>query len=123
MDWLARDFIDHGWDVKRLIKQLVMSRTYRQSSVASPDVLEIDPENELYARAPSYRWPAEMLRDQALSVSNLLVSKIGGPPAKPYELEVSFKPMKPDDGEGLYRRSVYTFWKRTGPAPAMNRRS
>ena len=119
LDWLARDFVDSGWDMKRLIKQIAMSRTYRQSSVASAELLERDPENTLYARAPSYRWPAEMLRDQALAVSGLLVSKVGGPPAKPYELEVSFKPIKPDKGEGLYRRSVYTFWKRTGPAPIM----
>jgi len=119
LDWLARDFVDSGWDIKRLMKQIAMSQTYRQSSVVPADLLERDPENTLYARAPSYRWPAEMLRDQALAVSSLLVSKVGGPPAKPYELEVSFKPIKPDEGEGLYRRSVYTFWKRTGPAPIM----
>ena len=119
LDWLARDFIESGWDVKRLIKQIAMSRTYRQSSNATPELLEADPENTLYARAPSFRWPAEMLRDQALSVSGLLVDRLGGAPAKPYELAVSFKPMKTDQGDGLYRRSIYTFWKRTGPAPAM----
>ncbi len=119
LDWLARDFMEHGWDVKRLIRQIVMSKTYLQTSVASAEKMEQDPENRLYGRAPSYRLPAEMLRDQALAVSGLMVEKMGGPPVKPYDLEVSFKPMKPDDGEGLYRRSVYTFWKRTGPAPAM----
>jgi hypothetical protein len=119
LDWLARDFVSHGWDVKRLLKQLVMSATYRQSSVVSVELLARDPENRLWARAPSYRWPAEMLRDNALAVSGLLVNRIGGPPAKPYEVEVSFKPVDRDKGEGLYRRSVYTFWKRTGPAPVM----
>lgn len=119
LDWLASDFMEHGWDVKRLIRQIVMSKTYLQTSVASAEKMEQDPENRLYGRAPSYRLPAEMLRDQALAVSGLMVEKMGGPPVKPYDLEVSFKPMKPDDGEGLYRRSVYTFWKRTGPAPAM----
>ena len=119
LDWLARDFVKHNWDLKRLITQIVQSRTYRQSSQATSEQRELDPENRLYARAPSYRWPAEMLRDQALSTGGLLVEKQGGPPVKPYDLEVSFKPMKPDDGEGLYRRSLYTFWKRTGPAPVM----
>jgi hypothetical protein len=71
------------------------------------------------ARFPTYRMTAEMLRDNALAVSGRLVSKVGGPPAKPYELEASFKPSKRDQGDGLYRRSLYTYWKRTGPAPAM----
>ena len=119
LDRLARDFIDHGWDTKRLIAQLVQSRTYRQSSETPPRLLEMDPENRLYGRSPSYRWPAEMLRDQALHVSNLLVEKTGGPPVKPYDLKQSFKPMEADKGDGLYRRSLYTYWKRTGPSPAM----
>jgi hypothetical protein len=96
-----------------------MSQTYRQESRASADLLRLDPENRLLARAPSYRLPAEMLRDQALATSGLLVAKMGGPPAHPYELAESFKPSNPDEGEGLYRRSLYTYWKRTGPAPAM----
>lgn len=119
LDWLASDFVQHGWDVKRLIRQIVLSKTYLQTSVASAEKILQDPENRLYGRAPSYRLSAEMLRDQALSVSGLMVEELGGPPAKPYDLEESFKPLKPDDGDGLYRRSVYTFWKQTGPAPAM----
>lgn len=119
LDWLARDFLESGWDTKRMLKQIVLSRTYRQSSVASREMVDRDPENRLYGRAPSYRWPAEMLRDQALHAGGLLVEELGGPPAKPYELEVSFKPAKPDAGNGLYRRSVYTYWRRTGPAPVM----
>ena len=119
LDRLARDFIDHGWDTKRFVKQLVLSRTYRQVSDVSPEMQKKDPENRLYGRAPSYRWPAEMLRDQALAVSGLLVDKIGGPPVKPYDLKQSFKPMEADKGDGLYRRSLYTYWKRTGPSPAM----
>ena len=119
LDWLARDFIEHRWDVKRLQKRMVMSATYRQSSAASPSLLTRDPKNTLLARAPRYRWPAEMLRDNALAVSGLLVEKIGGPPARPYEVEVSFKPVKRDKGDGLHRRSLYTYWKRTAPAPVM----
>jgi hypothetical protein len=119
LDWLARDFMDHGWDVKRLLKQIVMSATYQQDSKADSELLQLDPENRLLARFPSYRLPAEMLRDNALAVSGLLVNKVGGPPARPYEVEASFKPVKRDKGEGLYRRSLYTYWKRTGPAPAM----
>jgi hypothetical protein len=119
LDWLARDFAAHGWNVKRLLKQLALSATYRQSSAASPEMMARDPENRLLARAPAYRLPAEMLRDNALAASGLLVHRIGGPPAKPYEVEVSFKPAKRDRGDGLYRRSLYTYWKRTGPAPVM----
>ncbi len=119
LDWLAVDFIEHGWDTKRLIKQIVMSATYRQSSSVTKEMLQADPENLFLARAPSYRLPAEMLRDNALATSGLLVQKSGGAPAKPYEVEVSFKPTKRAQGEGLYRRSLYTYWKRTGPAPVM----
>ncbi len=119
LDWLANDFMTHGWDVKRLIKQMVMSATYRQSSAVTPALLKRDPENRLLAHAPSYRLPAEMLRDNAIATAGLLVDKIGGAPAKPYEVEVSFKPVGRSKGEGLYRRSLYTYWKRTGPAPVM----
>lgn len=119
LDWLAADFVESVWDVKRLVKQIVMSATYRQSSRSSAEKMKADPENRLFARAPSYRLPAEMLRDNALAVSQLLVQKLGGPPAKPYEVEVSFKPTSRAKGEGLYRRSLYTYWKRTGPAPVM----
>ena len=119
LDWLAVDFVTHGWNVKRLVKQMVMSAAYRQSSASRPDLRNEDPGNLLLARAPSYRWPAEMIRDNALAVSGLLTTKVGGPPARPYELTVSFKPIKQDQGPGLYRRSLYTFWKRTAPAPVM----
>jgi hypothetical protein len=119
LDWLSRDFVNSKWDVKRLVKKIVMSATYRQSSDVSKELFQRDPENLLLARAPRYRLSAEMLRDNALSVSGLLVSKIGGPPARPYELTVSFKPVGHANGEGLYRRSVYTYWKRTAPAPVM----
>lgn len=119
LDWLAMDFVEHGWDVKRLMKQLVMSSVYRQSSQVSDELLERDPENELLGRAPSYRLTAEMLRDNVLAASGLLINKMGGAPVRPYELAASFKPVKPDGGEGLYRRSLYTYWKRTGPGPVM----
>ncbi|TWT52072.1 Planctomycete cytochrome C [Thalassoglobus neptunius] len=119
LDWLAVRFMDQGWDLQQLLKQIVLSATYRQSSQVRSDQMKIDPENLLLSRSPSYRMPAEMLRDNALAVSGLLVNRVGGPPAKPYEVAVSFKPAEPDTGEGLYRRSVYTYWKRTGPAPDM----
>lgn len=119
LDWLAHDFMTHNWDLKRLIKQIVTSATYRQSSAVTKSLLKQDPENLLLARFPSYRLPAEMIRDNAIATSGLLVNKIGGAPAKPYEVEVSFKPTTRSKGEGLYRRSVYTYWKRTGPAPVM----
>ena len=119
LDWLAVDFVKHGWDVKRLVKQLVMSKTYRLSSRITLEQLRQDPDNRWLARAPRYRWPAEMLRDNALAVSGSLVEKIGGPSVKPYEVAYSFKPVAHDKGEGLYRRSLYTYWKRTGPAPVM----
>ncbi|MFK7821544.1 MAG: DUF1553 domain-containing protein, partial [Planctomycetaceae bacterium] len=119
LDWLASDLMDHNWDIKRFLKQIVMSSTYQQDSTATDELLSRDPENRLLARFPSYRLPAEMLRDNALAVSSLLVDKVGGPPAKPYEVEASFKPAKRDKGDGLYRRSLYTYWKRTGPAPMM----
>jgi mono/diheme cytochrome c family protein len=116
LDWMAADFVENGWDVKRLLKQIVMSATYRQSSQVTDN---FDPENRLLGRGPSYRLPAEMLRDNALAASGLLAGGIGGPPARPYEIEESFKPAARDKGEGLYRRSLYTYWKRTAPAPVM----
>lgn len=119
LDWLAKQFIDSGWDLKSLIRTIVMSATYRQSSDIRPELITRDPQNRLLARAPRYRLSAEMIRDNALAVSGLLVKSVGGAPVKPYEVGVSFKPVSPDKGEGLYRRSLYTFWKRTGPAPVM----
>jgi hypothetical protein len=125
LDWLARDFTGHGWDVKRLLRTIALSATYRQSSQASPDLLARDPGNQLLARAPARRLTAEMLRDQALAVSGLLVEKMGGPSVKPYQpeglWEVAMGSPHYDRGKGpdLYRRSLYTFWKRTVPHPAM----
>ncbi|NNE93209.1 MAG: DUF1553 domain-containing protein [Verrucomicrobiales bacterium] len=119
LDWLARDFVNSGWDLRHLLKKMALSATYRQISNVSSDLRNRDPENIFLARSPSDGLSAEMLRDSALAISGLLSRKIGGPSVKPYDLAVSFKPIAPDKGEGLYRRSVYTFWKRTGPSPVM----
>ena len=119
LDWLASDFMENDWNVKRLLKQIVMSATYQQSSLTRPLLEASDPENNLLARSPRYRLTAEMIRDNALNTSGLMSDRMGGSGSKPYDLTESFKPMGQDKGEGLYRRSVYTFWKRTGPAPVM----
>jgi hypothetical protein len=119
LDWLAVDFVEHDWDVKHLLKMMVMSATYRQNSELTDDLQEIDPENQLLGRSAAFRLPAEMIRDNHLAASGLIVHKVGGPPVRPYEVAVSFKPVKHDQGDGLYRRSLYTFWKRTAPAPVM----
>jgi hypothetical protein len=126
LDWLATQFVDSGWDVKALQKLIVTSATYRQSSEASPELLQRDPENRLLARGPRFRLPAEMIRDQALSAAGLLVEKIGGPSVKPYQPEGLWKEISMQDmdyvqghGEDLYRRSLYTFWKRTIAPPEM----
>lgn len=123
LNWLAADFRDSDWDVKRLMKQLVMSHTYRQSSKVTPDLFETDPENRLLARAPRYRLPSWMLRDQALAISGLITEKRGGPSVNVYQPagiweEATFgkKTYKQDHGEALYRRSLYVFWRRiAGP--------
>jgi hypothetical protein len=126
LDWLARDFVSHGWDVKRALRQIALSATYRQSSRASPDLLARDPSNQLLARGPARRLTAEMLRDQALAVSGLLVEKVGGPSVNPYQPpglweEIAMGKPKYELGRGddLHRRSLYTFWKRTVPPPTM----
>jgi hypothetical protein len=127
LDWLARDFIAHGWDYKRACRQIVLSATYRQDSRASKEVRERDPENILLARGPVKRLSAEQLRDGALALGGLLSPKIGGPPVHPYQPEGSmwkalnnFLPeYKADTGEGLWRRSIYTFWRRTTTPPNM----
>jgi mono/diheme cytochrome c family protein len=124
LDWLATEFAGTGWDVKRLLKTLVMSATYRQSSRVTPELLARDPENRLLARSPRVRLPAEMIRDQALAASGLLVGGIGGPSVKPYQpkglwKELSGTDYEPDHGDKLWRRSLYTFWKRTSPQPTM----
>jgi len=119
LDELSARFIASGWDVKALLKEIVSSKTYQQDSSADSLEREKDPENRLLARGPRYRLPAEAIRDQALAASGLLVPKVGGPSVHPYDLAESFKPSKPSAGEGVYRRSLYTYWKRTGPSPAM----
>jgi hypothetical protein len=124
LDWLATEFIRTGWDMKALQKLIVTSATYRQSSKATPELVQRDPENRLLARGPRFRLPPEMVRDQALAAAGLLVEKIGGPSVKPYQpaglwKELGDEDYKQDSGEGLYRRSLYTFWKRTAPPPSM----
>ena len=123
LDWLATEFVRTGWDVKAMQKLIVTSATYRQSSKATPELLQKDPENRLLARAPRFRLPAEMIRDQALAVSGLLVERIGGPSVKPYQpaglwKELSGQDYVQDTGEKLYRRSLYTYWKRSSPPPS-----
>ena len=123
LDWLSAEFRQSGWDVKRLHRMIVNSATYRQSSKMTPAHRETDPENRLLARGPRYRLPSWMLRDQALAASGLLVDRTGGPSVKPYQpeniwREATFgkKKYTPDEGEKLYRRSLYTFWRRiVGP--------
>ena len=126
LDWLATEFIDSGWDIKAMQKLIVMSSAYRQSSRVTNELLERDPENRLIARGPRYRLNGQSIRDQALAVSGLLVERIGGPPVMPYQPEglwdeVSAKGYKyiVGDGDDLYRRSMYTFWRRTVPPPSM----
>ncbi len=119
LDWLSKDFIDSAWDLKRLMKQIVTSAAYRQTSTIDAKLRARDPDNRLLARGPRRRLPAEAIRDNGLCVSGLLVEKIGGPPVVPYEITESFKPRKRNQDEGLYRRSLYTHWQQTGPAPVM----
>lgn len=128
LDWLATEFIRCGWDMKAMQKLIVMSATYRQSSKLTPALLEKDPENRLLARGPRFRLPGEVVRDQALALAGLLVPKIGGPSVKPYMPDGvwddtskygDLRGYKADTGEGLYRRSFYTIWKRTAAPPTM----
>ena len=129
LDWLAVDFIESGWNVKRLQKILIMSATYRQSSRVFPEKLVNDPQNRLLSRGPRFRLDAEVIRDQALAVSGLLIDEIGGKSVRPYQPDGLWKPVgfggsntsvfKQDTGSKLYRRSMYTFLKRTSPPPSM----
>ncbi len=145
LDWLAVEFMggragvsrgrqgdeasakSRGWDVKALLKTIVMSATYRQTSIVTPQLSQQDPDNRLLARGPRLRLPAEVIRDQALFISGLLVENLGGPSVKPYQPEGLYKDMlfsnmttyDQDKGEGLWRRSLYTFWKRTVMPPSM----
>jgi hypothetical protein len=126
LDWLAREFVASGWDHKKLLRTIALSATYRQGSKASPELLSRDPQNDLLARGPARRLTAEMLRDQALAAGGLLVERVGGPSVRPYQPaglweELAMGRPRYDQGRGddLYRRSLYTFWKRTVPPPAM----
>jgi hypothetical protein len=125
LDWLAVEFMDNGWNVKGILKTIVMSDVYRQSAKTSAELLARDPENRLLARGPRIRLSPEMIRDQALAVSGLLVEKIGGPSVKPYQPPGLWQELAggsgyvADKGEGLYRRSLYTYWRRTIAPPSM----
>jgi len=131
LDWLATEFVQTGWDVKRMIRLIVTSAAYRQASHVTPELVEKDPENRLLARGPRFRLPAEVVRDNALAVSGLLSGEIGGPSVSPYQPEGLWEEMgrpgdvfsaqtySPSSGKDLYRRSMYTFWKRTVPPPSL----
>jgi hypothetical protein len=127
LDWLARDFVDHGWDIKRLCRMIVLSAAYQQDSRCDPALRERDPENILLARGPSRRLSGEQIRDMTLAASGLLEPQLGGPPVSPYQpggdLWRETNPMSPayhqSVGRDLYRRSIYSAWKRTVPLPNM----
>jgi hypothetical protein len=130
LDWLAVEFQESGWDVKRMFELMVTSAAYRQSAEITKEKLEKDPANRLLSRGPRFRMDAEMIRDYALATSGLLVDKIGGAPVKPYQPdgiweavampESNTKKYARDKGEALYRRSLYTFWKRAAPPASMD---
>src|SRR5262249_44124693 len=125
LDWLATEFIRTGWDVKALVKTIVTSATYRQSSRVASDLIQRDPENRLLARGPNVRLTADVVRDQALAIAGILVNKTGGESVKPYQPAGIWKELNSSEdyvqshGEDLSRRSLYTFWKRTVPPPTM----
>ena len=126
LDWLAIEFMEKGWDVKHMVKLMVSSGTYRQSSVAPKTVTDKDPYNFWLARQGRWRLEAEMVRDNALAVSGLLVKTIGGASAKPYQpagywahLNFPKRSWKADAGDGLYRRGLYTYWCRTFLHPSL----
>ncbi len=119
LDALAIRFVESGWDMKGVVKEILMSETYQQRSFSNPQQMADDPDNEWLARGPRFRLSAEMIRDNALAASGLLNRKIGGSPAVTYELTESFKPSQPEVGDDIYRRSLYTRWRRTGPPPAL----
>jgi hypothetical protein len=129
LDWLAVEFRESGWDTKHMLRLLVSSAAYRQSAEATPGKLEKDPQNRLLSRGPRFRLDAETIRDSALAAAGLLVPAIGGPSVKPYQPEGVWEAVamdssdtrfyKQDHGESLYRRSLYTFWKRSAPPASM----
>jgi hypothetical protein len=129
LDWLAIEFRDSGWDVKKFFKLMVMSSTYRQAAITTPLKLERDAGNRLLSRGPRFRLDAEVIRDYALTASGLLQPKVGGPSVRPYQPpgvweavampESNTRIYRMDSGEKLYRRSLYTFWKRAAPPASM----
>ncbi|HEY6989097.1 MAG TPA: DUF1553 domain-containing protein [Bryobacteraceae bacterium] len=125
LDWLAVEFMDSGWNVKAMQRTIVTSATYRQSSKITPELLKRDPDNRLLARGPRFRLGPEVIRDSALAASGLLVEKVGGPSVKPYQPPGLWQELgggdgyKQDKGPALYRRSLYTYWKRTVTPPFM----
>ena len=129
LDWLAVDFRENGWDVKRFFKQIVLSATYRQAAINAPEKSRLDPDNRFFSRGPRYRLDAEMVRDNALAVSGLLIPKLGGPSVRPYMpdgvweavamIGSNTRDYRRDTGENLYRRSMYTIWKRSAPPASM----
>lgn len=130
LDWLALEFREGGWDVKKFFKMLVMSAAYQQAALTTPEKREKDPANRLLSRGPRFRMDAEMIRDYALASSGLLVKKLGGPSVKPYQpdgvweavamIGSNTRDYRRDSGENLYRRSMYTFWKRAAPPASMD---
>jgi hypothetical protein len=130
LDWLAVDFRESKWDVKRFYRQLLLSATYRQRAQVTPIKAEKDPENRLLSRGPRFRLDGELVRDYALAASGLLVRQIGGPSVKPYQPDGVWEAVamigsntrfyKHDPGDGLYRRSLYTFWKRSAPPASLD---
>jgi len=130
LDWLAADFVEGGWDVKRLLRTMVTSAAYRQSAKVSPELLARDPENRLIGRGPRFRLPAEAIRDNALSVAGLLDGRVGGASVRPYQPNglweaiafgggFSSQTYEPSKGADLYRRGMYVYWKRSLPHPSL----
>jgi hypothetical protein len=128
LDWLAREFVDSGWDQKHMVRLMVTSATYRQASQIRPETLAKDPDNRLLSRGPRFRWSAEIIRDSALAASGLLIETHGGASVKPYHPPGLYEQVvagssantyEQDHGTALYRRTLYTYWKRSVPNPAL----
>ena len=132
LDWLAKDFMEHDWDIKYLLKKIMLSATYQQSSIATEESKKADPDNKWLSRAPRFRMSGEIIRDYVLATSGLLNREIGGPSVKPYQPPGLWEETNAggnrgvlttytaDEGDKLYRRSLYTLWKRTLPPPSMS---